>query len=108
MKKRVRHTELESARKYHQASEALATGKTIPQVCHKLGVSEATFHRWRRKFARLEQSRMDESPLPNKQVRFKQLELENNRLKLLVAELVLENAFLKDRADAISNRARKF
>lgn len=107
MKKRVRHTELESARMYHQASVVLATGKTIPQVCRKVGISEATFHRWRRKFARPAQFQMDESPMPNKQVRFKQLESENKRLKLLVAELVLENAFLKDRADA-STRSQKF
>lgn len=105
--KRVRHTEVESARMYHQASKDLATGKNIPQVCRKLGISEATFHRWRRKFARTEQTRVDESQMSNKQSRFKQLESENKRLKLLVAELVLENAFLKDRADA-SNRSRKF
>ena len=107
MKKRVRHTELESARKYHQANEVLATGKTIPQVCRKLGVSEATFHRWRRKFARLEEFRVDQPPVPNNQVRIRQLELENNRLKMLVAELVLENAFLKDRSDA-ATKSRKF
>jgi transposase-like protein len=34
----------------HEAESALAEGATIPVVCRNLGISEATFHRWRKRY----------------------------------------------------------
>ena len=102
MKQRKRHTDVESARVYRTASALLSAGATIPRACRKLGISEATFHRWRRKFA--PPSRASPPPLATRErappgngnSRLKQLEKENKRLKLLVAELTLEISFMKD------------
>ena len=101
MRKGMRHSETESAQRFHEAKELLAEGATILQACRKLGVSEATFHRWRRKFGPPPRA----SPPPptplNGNSRLKQLEKENKRLKMLVADLTLENAFLKDSLEGI-------
>lgn len=99
MRKRVRHTAKESAQRFREAKVLLATGATIPQACRKLGVSEATFHRWRRKFAPPPRASPKPSTHAEGNSQLKQLEKENKRLKLLVAELTLENAFLKDRLE---------
>lgn len=104
MRNSKRHTAAESARKYREARALVATGATIAQACRKLSVSEATFHRWRRKFARPPPAK-DESQSPSS-TRFKQLETENRRLKLLLAELTLENAFLNDRLEGTNRRER--
>lgn len=98
MPRRVRHSEAESEQKYRQGVALVASGATILQASKKLRVSEATFHRWRRKFGRPEHAVPDLSAHENNS-RLKQLERENKRLKLLVAELTLENAFLKDRLE---------
>ena len=56
-------------------------------MSRRLGVTEQTYYRWRRKHGgmRLEQAR-----------RLKELEKENGRLKRLVADLTLDNAILKE------------
>jgi transposase-like protein len=58
-------------------------------VCKKLGVSEQTFYRWRTKYGAMKE---DEA------IRLKQLELENARLKKIVAEQVLDISMLRELA----------
>ena len=62
-------------------------GAEIRELCRKHGVSEMTFHRWRKKYGGLEVS--DARKL-------KTIEDENRRLKKLLAETMLENAAIKD------------
>lgn len=62
-------------------------GVKVADLCRKLGVSEATFHRWRAKYGGLDVSEAK---------RLRQLESENTRLKRLVAELTLDIQMLKD------------
>jgi putative transposase len=62
-------------------------GVKVADLCRKIGVSEATFHRWRAKYGGLDVSDAK---------RLRQLETENARLKRLVAELTLDNQMLKD------------
>lgn len=62
-------------------------GVKVGDLCRKLGVSEATFHRWRAKYGGLDVSDAK---------RLRQLESENSRLKRLVAELTLDIQMLKD------------
>ena len=69
------------------AERDLAKGLSVADVCRKLGVSEATYHRWRQRFSA---GRADESR------RVKQLESEVGRLKELVAELLLDKRMLQD------------
>jgi putative transposase len=62
-------------------------GMKIADVCRQVGVSEATFHRWRAKYGGMAVSDAK---------RLRRLEVENVRLKKLVAELTLDKEMLKD------------
>ena len=62
-------------------------GVKIEEVCRKLGISEATFHNWKKKYGGLGISELR---------KLKQLEEENQRLKQLVADLSLDKQMLQD------------
>jgi putative transposase len=98
--KRKRHTEEESARKFRDADAMLARGASIAQVCKKLGVSEATFHRWRQRHGQRTDVRVqrgrDNAINTELTKRLDELEKENRRLKQLVGELTLQIALQKD------------
>lgn len=72
-----------------EAERDLARGLSVADVCRKIGVSEATYHRWRQRFGTV---KVDESR------RVKELESEVGRLKELVAELMLDKRMLQDLA----------
>ncbi len=74
-------------RKLRQAEGKLATGSTIPQVARELGISEATFHRWKKQYGGMS---------PQEAKRLKELEKENARLKKMVAEQALDIDILKE------------
>ena len=72
-------------------------GTPVSEVCRKLGISEPTFYRWKKKFDGLgvaEVRRLKELEDENK--RLKSLEDENKRLKALVADLSLDKQILQD------------
>jgi putative transposase len=85
MGKRKRPEEIQ--RLLAEAQRDLTRGLSVADVCRKLGVSEATYHRWRQRFS---PATADESR------RVKQLESEVARLKELVAELLLDKRMLQD------------
>ncbi|OSM95528.1 Hin recombinase [Lonsdalea britannica] len=62
-------------------------GTSVPDVCRKLAISDATFYAWRKKYGGI-------SPSELKHMR--QLEEENLRRKKLVADLSLDKAMLQD------------
>ena len=62
-------------------------GLPTKDVCRKHGISSATFYKWKSKYGGLNVS--DARKL-------KALEAENNKLKKLLAEQMLDNAVLKD------------
>ncbi len=62
-------------------------GTSVEEVCRKMGISDATFYDWRKKFGGLG---------PSEVRRLKQLEEENAKLKRLVADLSLDKAMLQD------------
>jgi putative transposase len=62
-------------------------GAKTADVCHKHGISGATFYKWKAKYGGLEVSDAR---------RLKALEDENAKLKKLLAEAMLDNAMLKD------------
>jgi len=74
-------------RKLRQAEGEFATGSTIPQVSRELGMSEATFHRWKKQYGGMSQQEAK---------RLKELEKENARLKKMVAEQALDIDILKE------------
>ena len=57
------------------------------EICRKLRISEPTFYRWKKQFARMG---------PAEIRRLKQLEEENAKLKRLVADLSLDKTMLQD------------
>ena len=63
------------------------SGTPVPDVCRQLGVSEATFYVWKKKYGHLGVSELR---------RLRQLEDENNRLKRLVADLTLDKHILQE------------
>lgn len=63
------------------------SGTRVEEVCRKMGISQATFYAWRKKFGGLGISELR---------RLRQLEEENRKLKQLVADLSLDKAMLQD------------
>lgn len=63
------------------------TGTSVPEVCRKMGISEATYYNWKKKYGGLGVSELR---------RLKQLEEENRQLKKLVADLSLDKQMLQD------------
>lgn len=63
------------------------TGTAVAEVCRKLGVTEVTFYRWKKRFAGMGIAELR---------RLKQLEEENRRLKQLVADLTLDKHMLQE------------
>jgi len=60
---------------------------TEKEITRKMGVSQATFYRWKDKFAGMGVAEVR---------RLKQLEEENRKLKQLVADLSLDKAMLQE------------
>ena len=63
------------------------TGTRIDEICRKMGISDATFYKWRQKYVGLG---------PSELRKLKQLEEENSKLKRIVADLSLDKAMLQD------------
>ncbi len=63
------------------------SGTAVADVCRQLGVSEATFYVWKKKYAHLGVGEMR---------RLRQLEEENHRLKRVVADLTLDKHMLAE------------
>ena len=68
-------------------------GTPVADVCRQLGVSEATFYVWKKRFGHLG---------VNEVRRVRQLEEENSRLKRVVADLTLDKHML---AEALRKKA---
>lgn len=62
-------------------------GTPVVEVCRKLGMTEQTFYRWKRKFAGMGVAELR---------RLRQVEEENRRLKQLVADLTLDKQMLQE------------
>lgn len=81
MKKRYSEEQIITAIKEHEA------GAKVDDICRRLGISPGTFYNWRSKYAGLE---------VNEAKRLRELEQENNKLKRLLAEKLLEVDAMKD------------
>ena len=62
-------------------------GEKASEVCREMGVSEASFYAWKKKFSGMGVGELG---------RLRQLEEENNRLKKLVADLSLDKHILQE------------
>jgi putative transposase len=86
-RRRTRHSPEQIVRKLRDADAMLSAGKDLAAVLQSLEVSEATYHRWRAQYGGM---KAEEAK------RLKELELENSRLKKLVAEQALDIQMLKE------------
>jgi putative transposase len=85
MKKR--RTRDEVARLLREVERDLAKGLTISDICRKVGIAETTYYRWRQRH---------NPAVVDTDRRCRELELEIERLKRLVAELLLDKQMLQD------------
>ena len=81
MKKRYTDEQIIKAIKKHEA------GAKVEDICRDLGISNGTFYNWRSKFAGME---------VNEAKRLRELETENNKLKRLLADKMLEVEAMKN------------
>jgi putative transposase len=81
--KKTKYTDEQIAYALKQAE----TGTAVAEVCRKMGISEATYYNWKKKYGGLGVSELR---------RLKQLEEENARLKRMVADLSLDKQMLQE------------
>ena len=69
------------------ALKRVDAGLAVPDVCRELGISSATFYKWRAKYGGMDTSLM---------ARLKELEAENTRLKKMYAEERLKAEIIQE------------
>jgi len=75
------HSPEQIVQKLREVEAALATGSTVPQAVRQIGISEQTYYRWRKLYGKMEKDQLR---------RLKTLEVENRRLKKIVADQALD------------------
>ena len=73
----------------------LSSGSDISSACRSVGISDATYYNWRKRYGGMGRSQLSE---------FKALEKENGRLKKIVADLELDKLILKESLDFLKPR----
>ncbi len=81
--KRKRYTDEQIGFALRQAE----SGTPVEEICRRMGISEPTFYRWKKKFSGMGVGEIR---------RLKQLEEENRKLKQVVADLTLDKSMLQD------------
>ena len=74
-------------RQIMDALKRVDAGLAVPEVCRELGISSATFYKWRAKYGGMDTSMM---------ARMKELEAENARLKKMYIEEKLKAEILNE------------
>lgn len=74
----------------------LASGSDVVTACRSVGVSDASYYTWRKRFGGMSKSQLSE---------LRVLEKENSRLKKIVAELELDKLILKESLDFLKPKA---
>jgi putative transposase len=89
MPRRKRHAPEEIVAKLRQVELLTGQGTPVVDAIQAIGVTEATYYRWRQEFGGLKLDQVK---------RLKELEAENIRLRKAVADLTLEKLILKEAA----------
>ena len=88
--KRRHHTPEQVVRKLAEGDKLLNCGSDIAEVCRQLEITESTWHRWKNQYGGMKASDAQ---------RLKELEMENGRLKRIVADQALDIDMLKHIAE---------
>ena len=83
---RKRYSDEDILKLLREIEVKLSTGSDVQSACRGVGISDATYYNWRKRFGGMGRSQLSE---------MRSLEKENTRLKKIVAELEL---YLKPRA----------
>ena len=81
------HTPEEAIGKLRQAELEMAGGASVQEVCRRLGINPGTLWRWQKKYGGMEVSEAS---------RIRELEVENDRLKRVVADLEVDRQILRE------------
>ena len=81
------HSPEQIVQKLREAEVALASGSTVAQAVRQIGISEQTYYRWRNLYGKMEMDQLR---------RLKTLEVENRRLKKIVAHQALDLEIVKE------------
>jgi len=87
---RTRYSSEQIIRLLRRGEVLVGQGKSIGEMCREIGVSDATYYKWRKEYGGMQISQAK---------RLKALEQENQRLKRAVADLTLDKLILKDVAE---------
>ena len=88
--KRRHHTPEQVIRKLAEGEKLLNAGNAVAEVCRQLEITESTWHRWKNQYGGMKASDAK---------RLKELEIENGRLKRIVADQALDNDMLRHIAE---------
>jgi putative transposase len=107
-----KHSPEEVRAKLGRARELADRGLSQAEICGTLGVSVMTFHRWRKLSAqKLDLRPVEETPsltppvsYENDLKRLRDLQLENQQLRKLVADLMLEKLHLQEAANSAAEK----
>ncbi len=70
-----------------EALKRVEGGLAVPELCREIGISSATFYKWRSKYGGMDTAMISRMP---------ELEIENARLKKMYAEERLKAEILKE------------
>ena len=93
---RKRHSDEDVLKLLREIELKLTAGGDVASACRSVGISDATYYNWRKRFGGMGRSQLSE---------LKSLEKENARLKKIVAELELDKLILKESLNHLKPRA---
>ena len=92
---RKRHSDEDVLKLLREIELKLTAGSDVASACRSIGISDATYYNWRKRFGGMGRSQLTE---------MKGLEKENSRLKQIVAELELDKLILKESLNHLKPR----
>ena len=93
---RKRHLDEDILKLLREIEVKLANGSDVQSACRGMGISDATYYNWRKRFGGMGRSQLS---------KMRGLEKENTRLKKIVAELELDKLILKESMTYLKPRA---
>ena len=93
---RKRHSDEDILKLLREIEVKLSAGSDVASACRGVGISDATYYNWRKRFGGMGRSQLSE---------MRSLEKENTRLKKIVAELELDKLILKESLSYLKPRA---
>ena len=93
---RKRHSDEDILKLLREIEVKLSAGSDVASACRGVGISDATYYNWRKRFGGMGRSQLSE---------MRSLEKENARLKKIVAELELDKLILKESLTYLKPRA---